>query len=66
MHYENLNKYNRKFIAIVYVIFELLKEIAPKSHWRKKLFDLFEKYDDYPGIEMGFDNNWKRDPFWQL
>ncbi len=57
---------NRKFIAIAYIIFNLLKEIEPESTWKQKLFNLFEKYEDYPGVAMGFDKNWRNDLFWKL
>ena len=64
--YKKLSQTNRKFIAIAYVITKLLKEIAPKSHWQKNLFNLFNKYEEYPGIEMGSESDWRKDLFWEM
>jgi abortive infection bacteriophage resistance protein len=64
--YEMLFKNNRRFIACAYIITQLLKEIAPTSHWKNNLFDLFQKYADYPGKPMGFLSSWQNDPFWTL
>lgn len=55
-----------RFHLIAYVLQRLLEKIAPKSHWKEKLFDLFKKYENYPGIEMGFKSDWETDPFWEL
>lgn len=57
---------NYRFHLIAYILQQLLEKIAPKSHWKEKLFDLFKKYENYPGIEMGFKSDWKTDPFWKL
>ena len=59
-------KENYKFNLVAYVIYRLLQEIAPKSPWRDKLYQLFEKYEQFPGPTMGFRNNWREDPFWEL
>lgn len=61
-----MTKSNRKFIAVAYIISELLKEVAPKSAWKEKLMGLFEKYESYPGVAMGFKKDWRSDPFWKL
>jgi abortive infection bacteriophage resistance protein len=61
-----INVNNRKFIIVAYIVFSLLKTVAPKSPWRNKLFKLFEKYESIPGHVMGFQNNWREDPFWKL
>ncbi len=64
---ESLRKNNRKFIIIAYVLQQLLKEIAPKSIWQKKLFDLFEKHENFVNFRaMGFKAKWKEDSFWEL
>jgi abortive infection bacteriophage resistance protein len=65
LSHATLSRLNRKFIAIAYIINELLQEIVPNAHWKKHLFELFEKYDQYPGIEMGFESNWRTDFFWE-
>lgn len=55
-----------RFHLIAYVIHEMLKIISPKTNWKKQLFTLFEQYSVYPGIEMGFQQDWRNDPFWEL
>lgn len=63
----SLKKNDRKFIIIAYILQQLLKEVAPKSPWRKKLFNLFEKYENFINFSaMGFITNWRDDPFWTL
>lgn len=69
--YEPLKKYfltttNFKFHVIAYIIQRLLEKVSPKSHWKQKLFALFEKYEEFPGEPMGFQNEWRNDPFWNL
>ena len=64
--YRQVNTNNRRFIMVAYLICNLLKQIAPKSPWRDKLYQLFEKYEQFPGAAMGFSNNWREDPFWEL
>ncbi len=61
-----LQERNRRFIVCAYILICLLQPIAPKSHWKQKLYDLFVKYENYPGVAMGFMNNWKSDPFWEI
>ena len=57
---------NYRFQLIAFIIHELLKTISPESRWRQKLLELFEKNDQYPGMAMGFNVNWKVDPIWSL
>jgi len=61
-----LTKSNRKFIAVIYIISELLKEVAPQFVWKETLIALFEKYESYPGTAMGFKVDWRNDKFWTL
>lgn len=37
----------------------------PNNHWKNNLFNLFDKYDRYPGLTMGFSIHWKNDSFWE-
>ncbi len=57
---------NYKFHIVAYTIQKLLEKISPKSNWKNKLFDLFEKYEEYPGEQMGFENDWRKDLFWDI
>ncbi len=64
---ERLVKKNRRFVVVAYIIQQLLKEIAPKSHWQQKLFELFGKYEHFVNFKaMGFQKEWRSDPFWAL
>jgi abortive infection bacteriophage resistance protein len=55
-----------RFHLIAYVVQKLLKVIDPEFNWQKSLYDLFDRYPSYPGIEMGFQKDWQNDPFWKL
>ncbi|HAT8127575.1 TPA: Abi family protein [Legionella pneumophila] len=55
---------NYRFQLIAFIIDQLLETIAPESNWKIKLFELFERNEQFPGIEMGFINNWRDDPIW--
>lgn len=55
-----------RFRLIVFVIHQLLKKIAPESHWLERLFELFEQNELFPGIGMGFEADWRIDPIWLI
>jgi hypothetical protein len=59
-------KANYRFHLIAYILQRLLEKVSPKTDWSEKLFDLFKKYKNYPGIGMGFKSDWETDPFWEL
>ncbi|MCK4608571.1 MAG: Abi family protein [Gammaproteobacteria bacterium] len=50
----------------LFIIGKLLQTISPNSLWKTRLYKLFEKYEQFPGPAMGFTNNWREDPFWEL
>jgi abortive infection bacteriophage resistance protein len=55
------------FIIQAHIIDKLLQSIAPDNHWKSRLFMLFEEYDNQvPFQEMGFQQDWRNDPFWKL
>ncbi len=64
--HDYLQNRNRRIIVCAYLLARLLEKIAPKSPWLKRLYDLFAKYDAYPGPAMGFANSWRDDPIWDL
>ena len=55
---------NRIFGVLTVLMF-LLKTIAPQSQWKKRLWDLLDKYPEIPLASMGFPTNWKECPIWQ-
>lgn len=52
------------FYAQAYIINKFMEKIAPKSHWKQKLYQLFEQAKNVPKCEMGFVEQWHDDPFW--
>lgn len=55
----NFKKNRRKFYAQAFVIYSLLKTIAPNNHWCKNLYDLFQKHPNINIEEMGFTKDFK-------
>lgn len=59
--------YNYKLYAAVCCMEYVMRLINPESTFKKKLFDLI---DNRPNLfeekEMGFAENWRDDPFWQI
>lgn len=69
--FDHLKKYikpdpdgNFRFQLITFVIIRLLEKISPQDNWKAQLFDLFERYKEFPGIQMGFNSNWREDVIW--
>jgi len=49
--------------VIFYVIVRLLEAIEPHSSWQQELYALLGGYPLIPGPAMGFETDWRRDPF---
>lgn len=64
--HDYLQEKNRRFIVCAYILMRLLHPISSETFWKQKLYDLFSKYEQYPGLGMGFISNWKDDLFWEL
>ncbi|MBS0358268.1 MAG: Abi family protein [Proteobacteria bacterium] len=62
MHSSNASPFSMQ----AYMIIKLLNKISPSHHWKQRLFKLFENYPSVPFGEMGFCNDWKSDPIWDL
>lgn len=62
--HDYLQANNRRFIVCAYILEQLLVNIFPAYQWKEKLYNLFEKYPEYPGQMMGFYDEWYEDPFW--
>ena len=54
-----------RVFGVLTVLYYLLRQVAPKSHWQDRLLALFDKYPDVPLRFMGFPNNWKDCPIWK-
>jgi abortive infection bacteriophage resistance protein len=57
---------NGMFYAQAVILFVLLRKIAPKTEWNKRLARLFTQYPDVSGRDLGFPDNWQSDLFWGL
>ncbi len=55
---------NFKFKLIAFVIIRLLEKISPQDDWKTQLYSLFEKYSEFPGVQMGFNPVWQEDLIW--
>ena len=59
-------KANDRFYAMAIIIWELLRLIAPHSHWHRRLSELFQQFGQVPAKAMGFPPNWRTEAFWDL
>lgn len=56
---------NRRIFAVLTLLHVLMKQVAPQSRWKNRLFAL---YDGHPGIplrDMGMPADWRNHPLWQ-
>ena len=56
----------RRFWQQGFIVNQLLEEVFPNSEWKLQLYELMSTYDGIPYTEMGFQNNWRTDAFWEL
>lgn len=56
---------NSKMFGILTVLYFLLRQVAPQSHWRQRLGLLLIDYNDVPLRFMGFPDNWESSPLWK-
>lgn len=52
--------------ATAVVLYDLLRQIAPETHWHLRLRDLIGRYPSLPLSAMGFPQDWQRNPFWNF
>jgi len=58
---------SRRTFAALSVLRYLLRQTAPQSGWQQRLTALFEeKHPNIPIRQMGFPNDWKASPIWEL
>jgi abortive infection bacteriophage resistance protein len=63
-HGANPIQNNRVFVVITLLRF-LLSESAPQSHWKGRLYSLFDRYPEIPLSGMGIPNDWRNHVLWQ-
>jgi hypothetical protein len=51
--------------AVLTLLNQLLKKIAPQSHWRERLFNLFDKFPNIPLKAMGMPAEWRTHDLWK-
>ena len=56
---------NNRMFAVLTLLACLMRQIAPQSGWRDRLFSLFDKYPDIPLAAMGIPADWRKHPLWQ-
>ncbi len=55
---------SRTYYELAWLLWTLLKVIAPKTAWKEKLFTLFDHYPMVPFYRMGFPADWEAAVFW--
>lgn len=53
-----------KVFCVLTMLSYILEQVAPKTGWRSRLFDLFERYPEINKRRMGFTEGWEKCPFW--
>ena len=60
---DNFDRENTCY-AHLFILNRLLVKISSNNSWKNKLYLLFEKYNNLPILEIGFQQNWQEDLFW--
>lgn len=55
---------NRVFVVLT-ILNYLIQQIAPQSGWRRRLFDLFDRFPEIPLNHMGIPDEWRTHPLWR-
>jgi abortive infection bacteriophage resistance protein len=56
---------NSRIFVVLTLLHYLMRHIAPQSHWRNRLYSLFDRYPGIPMDSMGFPSDWKEHPLWK-
>lgn len=56
---------NKTTFTVLTILKFFLKNVAPHSHWKNRLENLFSDYNDIPFQFMGFPKNWRESPIWK-
>lgn len=57
---------NKRLFSILTIEHYMLSVIAPQSKWPIRLGELLDEYPTIPLSDMGFPENWKSSPIWNL
>ncbi|MBI4024009.1 MAG: Abi family protein [Verrucomicrobia bacterium] len=55
---------NHRIFVVITLLHYLMGRVAPQSHWRQRLYDLFDRYPEIPLAAMGIPGDWKNHPLW--
>lgn len=55
---------NRRVYAVLSLLRQSLKIIAPQSQWSLRFRELVARYPDVPLVSMGFPADWEKSPIW--
>jgi abortive infection bacteriophage resistance protein len=55
----------RRIFVVLTILHQLLREIAPQSQWRNRLYTLFDAYPDIPLKPMGIPEHWRSHALWK-
>jgi len=56
---------NNRIFVVLTLLRHMLSESAPQSHWKGRLYSLFDRYPGIPLAEMGIPNDWRNHALWQ-
>ena len=56
---------NKKIFVVLTLLHYLLKDAAPHTQWRERLFALFDRYPTVPLKMMGIPADWRTHDLWQ-
>jgi abortive infection bacteriophage resistance protein len=56
---------NHRVFAVLTLLNYLLRRIAPRSHWRERLFGVFDRFHNIPLRPMGIPSEWRTHDLWK-
>jgi hypothetical protein len=51
--------------AVLTLLHYLLRQIAPQTRWRERLFGVFDRFPSIPLRQMGMPDSWRTHGLWQ-
>lgn len=56
---------NHRVFGVLTILLALQRRVAPRSHWRERLFQLFDSFPTVPAAPMGMPANWRDHALWR-
>ena len=57
---------HHRMFTVLSILNLLMSQVSPHTSWNRRLGDLFDEFPEIQVRAMGFPEDWKSDPFWQL